>query len=73
MEYSEIHCRCHLHPRLVLLQYDHDSLGTLLQTRLSVTKETGAGCGATVFWVNPPHGPISDDCGECQLLFHLFI
>lgn len=28
-------------PRFVLLQFDHDSQGTSLQTRLSVTKETG--------------------------------
>lgn len=32
-----------------------------------------AGCGTTVFGVNPPYGLISDDCGECQLLYYLFI
>lgn len=40
MEDIEIHCCCQLHPSLVLLQYDHDSLATSLQTRQSVTKET---------------------------------
>ena len=66
----EIHRCCQ---RLVLLLYDHDSPGTSLQTRQSVTKETGPGCGTTVFGVNPPYGLISDDCGECQLLYYLFI
>ncbi len=31
------------------------------------------GCGTTAFGVNPPHGLISDDCGECQLPYYLFI
>lgn len=70
----QIHRCCQLHPTApVLLLYDHDSPGTSLQTRQSVTKETEAGCGTTVFGVIPPYGLISDDCGECQLPYYLFI
>lgn len=32
-----------------------------------------ASCGTTVFGVNPPHGLLSDDCGECQTPYYLFI
>lgn len=39
-EGTEIHCCCHVHRSIVLLLYDHDSPGTSLQTRQSVTKET---------------------------------
>lgn len=56
----------------VLLLYDYDSPGTPLQTRQSVTKETGP-VVAQQFGVSLPHGLISDDCGECQLLYYLFI
>ena len=36
-------------------------------------RRRGPGCGTTVFGVNPPHGLISDDCGECQPAYYLFI
>ena len=73
MEDTESHRCGQLHHSLALLLYDHDSQGTSLQIRQSVTKETGPSCGTTVFGVNPPYGMISDDCGECQLLYYLFI
>lgn len=41
VEDIEIHTCCQLQPRLVLLEYDHDSLGTSLEIRQSVTMETG--------------------------------
>lgn len=40
VEDIEIRCCRQLHPSLVMLLYDHDSPGTSLQTRQSVTKET---------------------------------
>lgn len=40
MEDIEIYFCCQLHPSLVLLLFDHVSLGTSLQIGRSVTKET---------------------------------